>query len=353
MLLKPECLTIARTAKQLLIEDNIAMLDRNSTETDMIAIVTPCFNENDTIITVLRQIEATLADLPHQFTVVVVNDASTDNTLALLQEFVFAADNFSLDIITLRFNLGHQRAIYQGLTYARTLEAERFIVMDADGEDDPRAIINLLAYREADVVHVVRGQRNESVLFRLAYYFYKILFKVITGKHMNFGNYCMINRPVLDNVVHFSFIHFAAYLSKIKVKHAYIVHARQNRLGGSSKMNVGSLVFHAFKSLTEYAESLLMLFLKLFILLAGCFTLLIFYILYQKLFTDQAILGWASTMSVGLFNTALIAIGFYVIGIILLNITQHRNPAFQQAMYQRVTPKQVHQRESTLLTNNS
>lgn len=318
-----------------------------------VAIVTPCFNENDTIMTVLRQLEATLANLPYQFTVVVVDDASTDNTLALLREFTFGADNFSLDIITLPFNLGHQKAIYQGLTYARTLEAERFIVMDADGEDDPQAVIDLMAHEEADVVHVVRGQRNEGVLFRLAYFFYKVLFKVITGKHMNFGNYCMISRPVLDSVVHFSFIHFAAYLSKLKVKHAYIVHDRQKRLGGSSKMNAGSLIFHAFKSLTEYAESLLTLFLKLFILLASCFTVLIFYILYQKLFTDRAVLGWASTMSVGLFNTALIAIGFYVIGIILLNITQHRNPASRQAMYERITPKQVHRKDSTLFTNNS
>ena len=322
-------------------------------EIDMkVAIVTPCFNENDTIITVLRQLEATLANLSYPITVVVVDDASTDNTLALLREFTFGVDNLSLDIITLPFNLGHQKAIYQGLIYAQTLEAERFIVMDADGEDDPHAIVDLLAYQEADVVHVVRGQRNEGVLFWLAYFFYKVLFKIITGKHMNFGNYCMINRPVLDNVVHFSFIHFAAYLSKLKVKHAYIVHDRQERLGGSSKMNVGSLIFHAFKSLTEYAESLLTLFLKLFILLAGCFTALIFYILYQKLFTNQAILGWASTMSVGLFNTALMAIGFYVIGIILLNITQHRNPASRQAMYERVTPKQMQQKKSTLLTNN-
>ena len=307
---------------------------------ERIAIITPCYNENHTIVRFLEQLEGTLANLPHHFTVVVVDDCSTDDTLPLLYQFDFKTRNLSLNIISLRFNLGHQGAIYQGLLYCQGLDAEKFIVMDADGEDDPIAILDIILEDEADIVHVVRGKRNEGLFFRIAYYFYKLLFRIITNKNMNFGNYCMINRKILNAAIHTSFIHFAAYLSKIKANHAYITHNRQKRIGGHSKMNAGSLVSHAFKSLTEYAESLLLIFLKLFIILAISFSGLIFYILYQKLFTDNAILGWASTMSVGLFNTALIAIGFYVIGILLLNIAHNRNQSFKDPVYQQVESKQ-------------
>jgi polyisoprenyl-phosphate glycosyltransferase len=307
------------------------------------AIVTPCFNENETIIKFLLSLEDTLQNLPYHFTVVVVNDCSTDNTLELLSKFKFKARNLTLDLLALRVNLGHQGAIYQGLLYARELNVERFIVMDSDGEDDPHAILNLLLHQEAEIVHVVRGKRNEELFFRAAYYFYKILFKAITKKSMNFGNYCMINRRVLNAATHASFIHFAAFLSKVRGEHAYITFDRQKRIGGESKMKTDSLVYHAFKSLTEYAEDLLMMFLKLFILLAGCFVGLMGYIFYQKLFTDNAILGWASTMSVGLFNTALIAIGFYVIGIILLNISHYRNTASREPLYDRVKNKYEHE----------
>ena len=307
---------------------------------EKIAIITPCFNENYTLIQFLKLLEKTLANLPYHFTVVVVNDCSTDDTLSLLSRFSFGAENLTLDVITLQFNLGHQGAIYQGLLYSRELNAEKFIVMDSDGEDDPNAILEIILDDKADIVHVVRGKRNEGLFFRISYYFYKLLFRGITNSDMNFGNYCMINRKILNAAIHTSFIHFAAYLSKIRAHHAYVTYDRKERIGGQSKMNAGGLVSHAFKSLTEYAESLLLIFLKLFIVLATGFSVLIFYILYEKLFTDDAILGWASTMSVGLFNTALISIGFYVIGILLLNIAHHRNQSFRNPVYERVEIRQ-------------
>ncbi len=305
---------------------------------ESVAIITPCFNENQTVIRFLEQLEATLSSLPYHFTVVVVNDCSTDDSLELLTDFSFSSNNFSLDILSLEFNLGHQGAIYQGLLYGKTLNAERFVVMDSDGEDDPRAIVDLVMNDTADVVHVVRGKRSEGAFFQIAYYFYQVIFRMITRQHMNFGNYCMINRKVLNATLHTSFIHFAAYLSKLKVEHAYVTYDRQKRLGGRSKMRIDSLVAHAFKSLTEYAESLLLIFLKVFTALASSFLGLILYILYQKLFTDNAVLGWASTISVGLFHTALIAIGFYVMGILLLNIAHHQNQSHRQPIFQRMNP---------------
>ncbi len=300
------------------------------------AIITPCFNENETIIKFLLSLEDTLHNLPYDFTVVVVNDCSTDNTLELLSKFSFRASNLTLDLLSLKVNLGHQGAIYQGLLYAKELEVDKYVVMDSDGEDDPHAVLSLLVHKEADIVHVVRGKRKEGLFFRVAYYFYKMLFKAITKRNMNFGNYCMINRRVLEAATHASFIHFAAFLSKVRGTHAYITFDRQKRIGGESKMKTDSLIYHAFKSLTEYAEDLLMMFLKLFIVLATCFVGLIGYIFYQKLFTDNAILGWASTMSISIFNTALISIGFYVIGILLLNISHYRNSASREPLYERV-----------------
>jgi len=129
------------------------------------AIIAPCFNENEIIIQFLHSLEDTLQNLPYHFTVVVVNDCSTDNTADLLAKFSFGAKNMNLDPISLRVNLGHQGAIYQGLLYAKSLDVEKFIVMDSDGEDDPHAILSLLIHRETDVVHVVRGKRNEGLFF--------------------------------------------------------------------------------------------------------------------------------------------------------------------------------------------
>lgn len=307
-----------------------------------VVIITPCYNENITIIKFLAELEETLSHLPYYFNVVVVDDCSNDNTVSLLKKFRFKSFRFNLTILMLKYNVGHQRAIYQGLLYSRDLDAEHFIVMDSDGEDDPTAIIDLIDLRNYEIVNVVRGRRQESFTFQFFYIVYKLIFRVITGKNMNFGNYCMISKNVLENSVMTSFLHFAAYLSKQKKTSAHVVYSRRKRLDGSSKMNLSSLVHHAFRSFIEYADEFLMVFLKLFMFIATVFFSLILYVVYVKIFTDKAILGWASTLSVGLFSLCLMCLGFFIMGILLLNILS-RNNQLNQTIYSKFENKVLDQ----------
>lgn len=294
-------------------------------EQQQVVIITPCFNENRTVIAFLKNLETVISPLEELFEVVLVDDCSSDNTLELLSEFSFQSNKIKLTILPLKFNVGHQGAIYQGLLFAQRIDADKFIVMDSDGEDDPKAIIELLKITGYDIVNVARGRRKESLSFQLAYYVYRFIFRLITNRKMNFGNYCMINKKVLEVSCYTSFIHFAAHLSKQKVKSTSIVYNRLKRIDGKSKMNLTSLIHHAFKSFVEYSEELLMVFLKIFVFIILLFFGLLGVVLYKKLFTDEAILGWASTMTISLFNTALVCVGFFVIGILLLNMISRKN----------------------------
>lgn len=297
-----------------------------------VVIITPCYNENRTIIKFLAELENTLNRLPYYFNIIVVDDCSSDDTVSLLKNHQFRSFNFNLTILMLKYNVGHQKAIYQGLLYARQLDSDHFIVMDSDGEDDPMAIRDLLNMKHYEIINVVRGRRRESLTFQLSYLIYKLIFRVITGKNMNFGNYCMISKNVLETCVMTSFLHFAAHLSKQKKATAQIVYNRRRRLDGKSKMNITSLIYHAFRSFIEYADEFLMVFLKLFVFIAAVFFFLILYVLYKKIFTDEAILGWASTMSVGLFSLSVVCLGFFITGILLLNIFS-RNNQLNQTIY--------------------
>jgi len=305
---------------------------------DSIVIVSPCYNENTTVIKFLIELENILARSDKSFIVVVVDDSSIDNTLALLQEHVFTIKNAELKVISLKYNLGHQGAIYQGISYARTLGAEHVIVMDSDGEDDPWAVLELTKYldQDIDIINVVRGKRKEKLSFRVFYRFYKAIFYLITKRAMNFGNYCMINRRIIDTTVETSFIHFAAHLSKLKARRAKILFDRRSRIDGKSKMNLDSLIHHAFKSFIEYAEDLLMVFLKLFLLISLMIIGLTLYVVYQKIFTNNAILGWASTISATFINTALICLGFFVMGILLLNIMAKNDSRHKENLYKEI-----------------
>ena len=68
--------------------------------------------------------------------------------------------------------------------------------MDADGQDDPNVIKNLiqtLKKKLSDIVVVERTNRNEPFWFKFLYFFHKIILFIFTGNHINFGNFSLIS----------------------------------------------------------------------------------------------------------------------------------------------------------------
>jgi len=298
-----------------------------------IAIVTPCFNEEESVIYFLDKLGGILADSGRKFEVIVVDDCSQDNTLLLLNKYHFLSPDIRLIVLGMKFNSGHQSAIYQGLLYANSLKVNKAIVMDSDGEDDPQAIPLLLAANDHDIIEVKRGKRNESLRFRIMYFFYKILFRAITGKNMDYGNYCLIDRKIIERIAHTSFIHFPAYLLRQKASKDYVLFDREKRIDGKSKMGLSGLVVHAFKSFIEFGEDLLLIFLKLFILIMILIILLAGNLIYQKFIAGTAILGWFSTLMLGLVSLAMLCLGFFILGILLLNLIHQQNSQNNRDVY--------------------
>jgi glycosyltransferase involved in cell wall biosynthesis len=297
-------------------------------------IVFPCFNENNIIIEFLKKLEIQLKDLSQNFMVVIVDDGSIDNTLELLRSFRFNSTNIFKKVIHLKYNVGHQKAIYQGLHYAHQFNAKGYIVMDSDGEDDPAAIPEIISIQGSDIVFVTRGKRKDSFLFKCGYTLYKIIFRLVVNKKINFGNFTMINRSTLDAVLNNNYIHYSAFLSKLRVRKNEIKFSRMIRIGGKPKMNYNSLVIHGLKALIEYSEAVLLFFIRLFILLLlfiGGFGAVV---LYKKFVSHEAILGWTSTLGSSLINSALIILGIIVLGLLLLNLNEKSMP--KQAIYEEM-----------------
>lgn len=288
------------------------------------AIIAPCYNEGPVGVRFLDELDHVLVRLPHRFTVVMVDDASTDDTLPLLRAYRSSSSNVQVQVISLAYNVGHQEAIYQGLLFASESDASRFIVMDSDGEDDPGAVVELVGMSDAPIVFVGRGKRSEPVGFQLGYQTYKVIFRLFTGRSISFGNYSMIDRRVLEAVIDRSFTHYAAFLSRQRTASRIILRDRRPRIDGVSKMDLRSLSVHAFRALVEYSEEVLSTFLRGFVWLALVFLLSFLAIIGIKLFTSWAIPGWASTLSVLLFNSMLLCLGFFAIGLLLVNTAQRR-----------------------------
>lgn len=289
------------------------------------AIVLPCYQEAEVIVEFIHKLDQTLGAVNHDFHLMVIDDASINNTLELLNATSTSSSNVQLHVFQLPTNQGHQQAIYEGLNCALELGVDRIVVMDSDGEDDPNSIEEMLQ-QEEDIVFAVRGKRQEGSFFKLGYFFYKALFKLVVGKPMHFGNFTCLSARAAKSVVNRGYIHYSAFLSKLKLPKSFIKSDRRKRIGGESKMSYNALMMHGLRSLVEYAEDLvrfvfkILLFLLLVLLGVGS------YVLYSKLFTKTAISGWASSLGIGLFNAFLICISCFILGVLLLNL-QLRQPS--------------------------
>lgn len=286
-------------------------------------IIIPSYNESPTIVSLLDEIDSIATQSSEQFTIVIVDDGSNDDTVEKIMHVI--KPSIIIRIISLLYNQGHQTAIAQGLLFAHSQKATRAIIMDGDGEDDPHVIPQLLTLTSYDIVNVTRGKRSDSFAFRISYSIYRFLFFMITNKKMNYGNFCMISSRVIDILSVRTFIHFPAFLSKLNMRIATIPADRRPRMGGKAKMSATNLIHHAFRSFAEYGEALLMVFLRMFIILFLLFVSTIVYIVYLKVFTNYPILGWTSTFGIGLLTSALVCAGFFILGVLQLNFTKRNN----------------------------
>ncbi|SFN94847.1 Glycosyltransferase involved in cell wall bisynthesis [Bizionia echini] len=303
-----------------------------------IAILLPCFNENSGIEILTNHLVSELEKLPFLFELIYIDDGSLDDTKTRIESLKINSPSINAVLLALNFNVGHQKAIQQGLLFVETKKFDNVIIMDADGEDDPGAIQEILKHTDKDLVQVIRGKRNENWRFKFFYRLYQNLFKVVIGKRLNFGNFCMLSPKLVTTATENSFVHLAAFLDNQKCFKTKVTWDRSHRISGESKMGFKNLFYHAVNSFVENAQSLLFIFIKLCMFLILGIIILTGFILYKKYVTNVAVPGWSSTLMATLFNSLLISIGVFVLGSLQLNIL-NKQTASRKVIY--FTDKQI------------
>lgn len=157
----------------------------------------PVFNEQEVLPELLARLLPVLNRLeggPHE--VIFVDDGSTDNSRALLEEA--AGRDPRIRVILLSRNFGHQAALGAALDYA---SGDAVVLMDADLQDEPEVIPQFVAHHHAgaDVVFARRRTREEGWLLRLAYrVFYRLISALSdTQLPLDTGDFALLGQPVV------------------------------------------------------------------------------------------------------------------------------------------------------------
>jgi hypothetical protein len=254
-----------------------------------------------------------------------VNDGS-------IQERINFNSKLTTTFLNLKLNIGHQRAIAVGLQYIynQISDFDFVVVMDCDGEDKPEHIIPLLIKAESEdckkIVFAQRNKRQESYIFKIGYILYKYLFYFLTGQKINFGNYSIIPKNILSKVVHQSNIwnHYSGSIIQSKVPFDKLLLDRGKRYKGVSKMNFNNLIIHGLSSIAVYFDFLSLRILRFSLYgIAICF-ISVMYILFQKIFTNTAIPGWASSLIL-IISGIILQLFSVTLIVLLLQLSTRKN----------------------------
>jgi len=268
-----------------------------------VIVVIPVFNDWDCLDVLLQRLDLVLQEHHILVELLVIDDGSTvplprhfpsDSLKAILQ----------VDILHLRRNVGHQRAIAVGLAFVHANRpCEAILVMDADGEDRPSDVPVLLQRFHEEggrkIVFAERTKRSESGVFKLFYALYRVLHRVLTGFGVRVGNFSVIPFTSLISLVVVSDLwnHYAAAVFKARLAYATVPTARGSRLSGYSTMNFIPLVVHGLSALSVYGDIIGVRLLVAGIALIALVCAGLFGALVIRFATNLAIPGWATYTS--------------------------------------------------------
>ena len=278
-------------------------LPPSRSESKRLAILIPVFNDWESLSILLPEIDNALWANGLRGSVILVDDGSTlpFERASQLNPGTYRSVS-TLELVRLRCNLGHQRAIAVGLAHLNEKhpDADFVVVMDGDGEDSPSDIpalvSELLKVDSCRVIFAARIKRFEGALFQSMYHVYRLLHWLLTGIHVRVGNFSVLDRSVLARLLTTPDLwnHYAAAIFRSRIPFTMLPIARGRRYAGKSHMQYSSLVSHGLSAIAVFGENVgaRLAIAVSFIALLAC--LLLGAVLTVRLFTPLAIPGWAT-----------------------------------------------------------
>ncbi len=270
-----------------------------------ISIVLPLYNEELLVNELINRVEDAVKNISHPVEIFIVDDGSTDNTLAILLSA--REKNSQIKVLSLSRNFGLQAAILAGSEHA---EGDAILIMDGDLQDPPELIPELVQKLESNENDLVVGRRISRVERWPKKLFINLFHKIVepqysVNKNYDTGNFCIMKKAVLNGILNAGEKqrYFPGLRSYAGFKVAYIDYDRHERRSSKSKMTYRRLISMAGDALFSFSRWPVRL-----CLITGSVSLIVLiialiYALISKIM-DLAPLGWSSTfISLYIFGT--------------------------------------------------
>ena len=299
-----------------------------------LSIVAPCFNEAEGLAAFLTRMTAAAdkAVGPDSFEIILVDDGSTDGTWAAIKA-AREADG-RVRGFRLSRNFGHQRALSAGLEQVR---GQQVLVIDADLQDPPEVLGDMLALMEAEEADVVFGRRlsrqGEGWFKKSsASLFYRSLrWLSRTEIPVDAGDFRLLTREMVDRLNAMPEQHrfLRGMIAWLGGKQVAFDYERAGRAAGETGYPLRRMISFALDGITGFSMAPLRFCLALAGLSIAVALGLLVYVLVSVL-TGSAVDGWASLAVIFLFfqSVQLLCIGLLGEYLGRLFMEQKQRPLF-------------------------
>ena len=286
------------------------------------SLVIPIFNEEAVLPLLIRRIGALLDTLDARAEAIFVDDGSSDTSVIYLRGMVAQEPRFRL--IELSRNFGHQIAITAGLDAAA---GDAVIVMDADLQDPPEVVIDLIAkWKEGyEIVYARRVRREGETMFKrlTANLFYRLLEKMTSvAIPRDVGDFRLVGRKALETFKRMPerdrFVR--GMFGWMGFKQTAVPFERPARAAGETKYPFWKMLRLATHGIVSFSEKPLRIALWGGLAISGLAAMLGVFAVFAWLFEAGVVHGWTSTVvivsflsGINLFMTGVV--GLYVGGI--------------------------------------
>ena len=272
-----------------------------------ISVVVPCYNEQESILLFYEEINKVSEEMEQEFEFIFVNDGSSDHTLDCMK--ALSEKDARVKYVSFSRNFGKEAAIHAGFSKA---EGDYIVMMDADLQDPPSLLPEMLSYMEQgyDSVATRRVTRKGEPPIRsfFARMFYKIINKISNVDIVDGArDYRLMTAQMKDAILAMpEYNRFSkGIFGWVGFRTKWLEYENVERVAGETKWNFWKLFLYSVEGIIAFSTAPLVLssvFGMLFCILS--FALIVFIIVRTILFGDP-VAGWPS----------LVCIIFFVSGI--------------------------------------
>ncbi len=222
-----------------------------------ISVVTPCFNEEGNVEELYQRVRAVMLRAAPGFLYehIFIDNASTDNTFAILKRLAVADRN--VKIIRNTRNFGHIRSPFHALLQAG---GDAVIYLMADLQDPPELLVDMIAEWQKGtpiVIGIKTRSRENGLMYWLRTRYYRFVNSVAgIETYEHFTGFGLYDRKVMDMVRQFddTYPYFRGMIAEIGLPHVELPYEQQLRKRGKTNNNYYTLYDLAMLGITTLSK---------------------------------------------------------------------------------------------------